>query len=73
MYRPWFMKHYPWAKNTQPIYKYLGRTGRFFKTFVPSAYNTLEEVGKSMIYVSMHGHEKDALESIDITKTAHQI
>jgi len=73
MYRPWYMKPYPWAQNTQSIYIYLGRAGRFFKTFVPSAYNTLEEVGKSMISVTLDGYKKDALECVDIKKTARKV
>ena len=73
MYRPWFIKPYPWAKHTQPIYTYLGRTGRFFKTFVPSAYTTLEDVATSMIAVSIYGYDKDALECVDIKKTATKI
>ncbi len=72
-YRPWFIEPIEGLQNTQSIYTYLWRTSRFFKTLFPGSYCTIENIGKSMIYVSTHGYAFDILECVDIAETSKKI
>ncbi len=71
-YRPGVMK--PIATNSLhvlPYYKYFGWLYPIGRKLIPNAFNTLAEVGESMINVSLHGFDKFVLNGKEITQTAN--
>lgn len=70
-YRPGVMK--PTAAHSLhilPSYKYLGWIYPIGRKLYPDAFNTLQEVGDSMVNVSRFGFEKFILNGKEITATA---
>ncbi len=65
-FRPAFMKPFKHAKHVKASLKPLIAIMALFRPFNPSYFLTLEEVGKAMINVSLHGYSKDILETKDI-------
>jgi uncharacterized protein YbjT (DUF2867 family) len=70
-YRPGVMK--PVAANSLHIlstYKYFGWTYPIGRKLFPNAFNTLAEVGDSMLNVTLKGYDKFILNGKEITETA---
>lgn len=65
-FRPAFMKPFKNAKNVKGILKVISGLYPILRPFNRSYFLTLEEVGKAMINVSIHGYAKHILETKDI-------
>lgn len=70
-FRPAFMKATPGAKNLKTLYKALSFL-YFLRSIFPNYFLTLEEVGKAMINVAIHGYPKQILEVKDIATLAKE-
>ncbi|CAN5369312.1 epimerase [soil metagenome] len=69
-FRPGFIKPMPGMKNTNPYYKYIKWLFPLGRKIYPKGFCTLEELGLSMLKVSLKGYEKKVLEGTDIIKVA---
>jgi len=69
MFRPGYINPIKGLNNTYKIYKILSPFYPIFEKFIPRYVNTLEELGKSMINVTLKGYDKKVLECEDIRKT----
>ena len=69
IYRPGYIQPIVGLKNTYKIYKYLSLFYPIFEKVFPKYVGTLEELGNSMINVTLNGYEKKILECGDIRKT----
>jgi uncharacterized protein YbjT (DUF2867 family) len=70
-YRPGIMK--PVAENSQHVlsfYKYVGWIYPIGRMLFPNGFNTLAEVGDSMVNVTLNGFENFVLNGKEITQTA---
>lgn len=65
-FRPAFMKPFKNAKHIKPALKPIISIFSLFRPFNPTYFLTLEEVGKAMINVTIHGYSKHVLETKDI-------
>jgi uncharacterized protein YbjT (DUF2867 family) len=52
-YRPGFIKPLPGARHVQPFYKYVDWFFPIGKTLFPDGFSTIEEIGRSMIQVTL--------------------
>jgi uncharacterized protein YbjT (DUF2867 family) len=68
MFRPGYIQPTKGLKNTYKIYKYFAPFYPVLKTLFPKYVVSLEELGKSMIKVTLYGSEKKVLECKDIVK-----
>jgi hypothetical protein len=68
MFRPGYIQPTWGLKNTYKIYKYFAPFYPVLKTLFPKYVVSLEELGKSMINVTLLGSEKKVLECKDIVK-----
>ena len=71
-YRPGYIQPISGMKNTYKVYKYLSPLYPIFEKLFPKYVGTLEEIGNSMINVTMNGCEKKVLECVDIRQTGKQ-
>jgi uncharacterized protein YbjT (DUF2867 family) len=69
-YRPGFMKPLPGAKNSLSFYKYVNWLLPLGKKLFPDGFNTLEEVGLSMINVVEHGSQQKIIAGKEISRLA---
>jgi uncharacterized protein YbjT (DUF2867 family) len=69
-YRPGFIKPLPDATHVQSFYKYVGWMFPIGKALFPDGFSTIEEIGRSMIQVSLHDEEKTTLAGKDIRRLA---
>ncbi|WP_339753779.1 NAD-dependent epimerase/dehydratase family protein [Algoriphagus aquimarinus] len=69
-YRPGMMKPMEGALHVLSYYKYGAWMYPIGRMIYPNAFNTLAEVGDSMMYVSSNAYEKFILEGKEITETA---
>ncbi len=67
-FRPAFMKPTKGARNVKGFYKVINALYPFFRLLSKTYFLTLEEVGKAMIYVSVHGYQRHILEVKDIAQ-----
>jgi len=65
-FRPAFMKPSKGAKNVKGFYRAINALFPFFRLFSKTYFLTLEEIGKSMINVTVNGYGKNILEVSDI-------
>ncbi|MFT4015693.1 MAG: NAD-dependent epimerase/dehydratase family protein [Agriterribacter sp.] len=65
-FRPAFMKPTKGAKNVKSFYKVINVLFPVFRIFSHTYFLTLEEVGRAMINLAMHGYDKHVLEVKDI-------
>ncbi|MCB9208338.1 MAG: NAD-dependent epimerase/dehydratase family protein [Ignavibacteriales bacterium] len=70
MFRPGYIQPIKGLKNTYTIYKFLSSFYPIFEKLFPKYVISLEELGKSMINVTLNGYEKKVLENVDIRITA---
>ena len=71
MYRPGYIQPIKGMKNTYKIYKVISPLYPLFETLFPKYVISLQELGNSMISVTMKGYEKKILENADIRKTGN--
>lgn len=69
-YRPGFMKPIVGLKNAHAYYKYINWIYPIGKWVYPNGFNTLEELGLSMIEVSLNGFDASILNGKEISITA---
>lgn len=69
MYRPGLIKPIDGLKNTYRIYKILNPLLPLVERMIPKHMVKLEEIGRSMINVTLNGYSKKVLECTDIRKS----
>jgi len=69
-YRPGFIKPLPGATHVQAFYKYVNWMFPMGKSLFPDGFNTIEEIGKSMIQVTLKGEETKTLAGKEIRRIA---
>lgn len=69
-FRPGFLKATPGQKNVLKYYHYLEWLYPFGRSLYPSGFCTLQELGRAMIHVSIHGYSKSIIEVADVVKLA---
>lgn len=69
-YRPGFIKPISGLKNAKSFYKYINWMFPIGKSLAPNGFNSLEEVGDSMIYVSLNNYEPFILNGKEISANA---
>lgn len=72
-YRPGMMKPMEDAIHVLSYYKYFAWMYPIGRALYPNAFNTLAEVGDSMMYVSSNNYEGFVLEGKEITETAKRL
>lgn len=72
-YRPGFIKPIQGLKHSLSFYRYILWLFPVGKRISPDWFNTLEEVGLSMISVTIHGHSSYVLEGKAISDTAAKL
>lgn len=72
-YRPGFIKPIEGMKHTKSFYKYINWLFPIGKSLMPDGFNTLQEVGDSMIAVAVHGFDGFILNGKEISATAKSI
>lgn len=70
-YRPGAMKPLEGAKHVLSWYKYFAWMYPIGRKLFPNGFNTLAEVGDSMVYVSTNHYNEFILEGREITETAN--
>ena len=68
MFRPGYIQPTKGLKNSYKIYKLLNPFYPVFKMLFPKYVCTLEDLGRSMIYVALHTPPKKTLENPDISR-----
>jgi uncharacterized protein YbjT (DUF2867 family) len=69
-YRPGFMKPIEGLKHSNPYYKYVNWMFPLGKKLFPQGFNTLQEVGLSMIRIVENGSEMKIIEGREISRLA---
>jgi uncharacterized protein YbjT (DUF2867 family) len=69
-YRPGFIKPIAGLKNAKSFYKYINWMFPIGKSLSPNAFNSLKELGDSMIYVSLNNYDPFILNGKEISATA---
>jgi hypothetical protein len=72
-YRFGFVKPVPGQKHIQSFYKYVNWLFPIGKRLYPEGFNTLEEVGLSMIQVAIHGSQDKKLAGKAISRLASDL
>lgn len=65
-FRPAMLEPTKGLKNTLSLYKYFGWVAPILRLLAPNQICTLQQLGKSMIYVTINGYKKQILEVKDI-------
>lgn len=68
-YRPGYIEPIKGLKNSYKIYKIFSPFYSILEILFPKYVGTLEELGSSMINVTLNGYQKKVLEVMDIRKT----
>lgn len=71
MYRPGYIQPIKGLKNTYKIYKIIAPFYPFWKLLFGKHLCTLDDLGNSMINVTLNGYKSKILENKDITKSAN--
>jgi hypothetical protein len=69
LYRPEYIQPIKGLKHTYKMYKILYPFYAILEKLFPKYVGTLEEIGKSMINVTISGYVKKVLECVDIRRT----
>jgi len=72
-YRPGFIKPLPGAMHVQSFYKYVDWMFPIGKALFPDGFSTIEEIGRSMIQVTLHEEEKKTLAGKDIRRVSGRL
>lgn len=67
-YRPGFIKPYPGAKNAHAFYKLINWMFPFGKNIYPNGFNTMEELGLSMINLTLNPADVTVLKGNEISR-----
>lgn len=70
-YRPGFIKPLPGASHVQAFYKYVNWMFPIGKSLFPDGFSTIEEIGLSMIRVTLKEEEQKTLAGKDIRRIAN--
>lgn len=70
MFRPGYIEPLKGQKFAYKIYKFFSPIYPMLEKLFPKYVGTMEELGNSMINVTLNGYEKKVLEVVDIRKTA---
>ncbi len=70
-YRPGFIKPLPGATHVQAFYKYVNWFFPIGKSLFPDGFSTIEEIGLSMIRVTLKEEEQKTLAGKDIRRIAN--
>ena len=71
-YRPGYIQPIKGLKNAYKIYKVFAPFYPILEKIFPKYVGTLEEIGNSMIIVTLYCYDKKVLEIVDIRKTGRQ-
>jgi len=69
-YRPGFIKPIPGLTRANSLYKYFNWLYPIGRFLYPNGFNTLEEIGLSMLYVSAHDYPHWIINGKEIAETA---
>lgn len=69
MFRPGYIEPIKGLKNSYKIYKFFSPIYPLLEKLFPKYVGTLEEIGSSMVYVTLNGYDKKVLECVDIRRT----
>lgn len=72
-YRPWFIKPMDWMTKTLSLYRYVAWIYPLYQLIAPNGANTLEQIGQSMIYVSIYPYDQHILNGNEIRHTASSL
>lgn len=72
-YRPGFIRPMEGMKNTIKAYKYVNWLFPIGRRLLPNGFSKLEEIGDSMISVSLHGYDGWILNGKEISETASNL
>jgi uncharacterized protein YbjT (DUF2867 family) len=67
-YRPGFIKPLPGARHVQAFYKFVDWLFPLGRKILPEHFSTLEEIGRSMIYVGLHDKKTEILAGKEIAR-----
>ena len=70
MFRPGYIQPTKGLQNAYKIYKVFAPFYPVWKTLFPKHVCALEDLGQSMINITLFGNEKSVLENLDIAKLA---
>jgi len=68
MFRPGYIQPTKGLKNAYKIYSIMVPFYPVWKTLFPKHVCTLEDLGQSMINITLNGYDKNVLDNIDIAK-----
>jgi hypothetical protein len=71
MFRPGYIEPYKGQNKAYKIYKFFSPFYPILLKLFPKYVGSMEELGNSMINVTINGYEKKVLEVVDIRKTAN--
>jgi uncharacterized protein YbjT (DUF2867 family) len=72
-YRPGFMKPLKGQKKAQSFYRYINWLLPLGRAMFPDGFNTIEEVGLSMIRLAIKDYHKDIIKGRDIALLANEM
>lgn len=71
-YRPGYIEPLKGQRHAYKIYKFFSPIYPLLEKLFPKYVGTMEELGNSMINVTLNGYEKKVMEIVDIRKTGRQ-
>ena len=69
MFRPGYIEPIKGQNKAYKVYKFFSPIYPLLEKLFPKYVGTMEELGNSMIYVTLNGYEKNILDVVDIRKT----
>ena len=72
-FRPAILEPTKGLKNTLSLYKYFGWMAPILRLLAPNQISTLQQLGKSMIFVTINGYKKQNFDVKDIKETGSDL
>lgn len=72
-YRPGFIKPFKGLKHSHKFYQYINWIFPVGKFLAPNVFNTMQELGESMIQLCLHPINKTIIKGKDISQLANQL
>ena len=72
-FRPAMLEPTKGLKNTLSLYKYFGWIAPILRLLAPNQISTLQQLGKSMIFVTINGYKKQNFDVKDIKETGSDL
>lgn len=72
-FRPAMLEPTKGLKNTLSLYKYFGWMAPILRLLAPNQISTLQQLGKSMIFVTINGYKKQNFDVKDIKETGSDL